>query len=341
MTLQDLFSATRFLSLRFLPSGFFLALLFLAVPAGTGVAEEAKVVDRIVAVVNDDIVVLQDVDKLLGPMQTEILKAGYSREQMDSLLSRMRQQAINQLIDEKLIKQAAIELEVKVEDAEVQNAEARIKEGNNFTDEDLRSALEKEGMSVETFRSQLKDQILASKLENIEVGSRIVLTKEDVTEYYNQNVKKYLGEKIYHLRNILIKAPRTESSVEKKAVDDKIERILSEFKAGEPFESLAKQYSESPFAHEGGELGKFKLTDLSPNLQAAVEPLSPGEITPALETSEGYQILYVQEILQKPDTPLETVYGEIENTLYEEQYKTKKKAWTESLRENAHIKIIE
>ncbi len=341
MTYRHLFSRIRYASLRSLPGGLSLVLMLLVFHPVISLAEQTEVVDRIVAVVNDDIVVLQDIDKLLGPMKSEILKAGYSPEQMNNMLSKMRQQAIDQLINEKLIKQAAIEYELTVEHAEIDESIERIKEGNNFTDEQLEAALKEQNMTIETFRSQLLDQILTSKLENIEVGSRIVITKEDVTEYYNQHADEYLGEKTYHLKNILIKTPQTGSDAEKEAVDNKIQLIQSKFNAGKSFGSLAKQYSESPFAGEGGELGKFRLNDLSPNLKAAVEPLSPGEVTPPLATSEGYQILYVDEIIQKPDTPLESVYDEIENKLYEEQYNAKKKAWTEKLRKDAHIRIIE
>lgn len=341
MTFRHLFSTVRCFFFRCLLGGLSLGLLCIVIQLGTCLAEETEVVDRIVAVVNDDIVVLQEIDKLLQPKQTEIQTAGYSPEQMRSILSDLRQSAINQLVDQKLIDQAALEYELTVEKAEIDASLARIKESNNFTDEQLREALEQEGLSIGSFRTQLKQQILASRLENIEVESRIVITKEDVTEYFNMNADKYQGEKTYHLRNILIKAPRIGSDAEEKSVESKIQRIFSELKAGKSFENLARQYSESPFASEGGELGKFRLNDLSPNLQAAVEPLSPGEVTPALETSEGYQILFLQEIFQKSDTPLESVYGEIEEKLYETQYKDKKQAWTERLRKNAHIKIIE
>jgi peptidyl-prolyl cis-trans isomerase SurA len=341
MTFRHLFSATRCFFFGCLSVGLSLGLLCLAIPPGACLAEEAEVVDRIVAVVNDDIVVLQEIDKLLQPLQTQIQTAGYPPDKMRSMLFGMRQDVINQLIDQKLINQAALEYKLKIEEAEIDDAVTRIKEANNFTDEQLRKAVEQEGISMGSLRSQLKEQILSSKLENIEVRSRIVITKEDITEYYNKNTDKYRGEKTYHLRNILIKAPPIGSDEEKKSVESKIQQILSEFKAGKSFESLARQYSESPFADEGGELGKFKLNDLSPNLQTAIEPLSPGEVTPALDTSEGYQILFLQEIIQKPDTPLESVYNEIEEKLFEERYKAKRQVWTESLRKNAHIKIIE
>jgi peptidyl-prolyl cis-trans isomerase SurA len=341
MTISDLFSKTRCFFIRCLSGGLALGLLCLMIPKGICLAEEPEVVDRIVAVVNDDIVVLQEIDKLLEPLKTRIQTAGYPPEQMRSLLFQGRQRIINQLIDEKLINQAAVEHELVVEPKEIDEAIERIKEANQFSDEQLRQAVEQEGINMATLRAQLKDQILASRLENIEVRSKIVITKEDVTDYYNKNADKYRGEKTYHLRNILIKAPETGSDAEKKAVDDKIQQIFTELKSGTSFEDVAKKYSESPFASEGGELGKFKLNDLSPNLRAAIEPLSAGEMTAALETSEGYQILFVQEILQEPGTSLESAYSNIEEQLFEEEYKAKKRAWTESLRKNAHIKIIE
>lgn len=341
MTLHDTLLKAFGHSFRIALGFLSLGLICMGAMPQSSLANSPEVVDRIVAVVNDDIIVLQDVDKLLQPLQAQIQTAGYSDEQKHSMLLEMRQKAIDQLVDQKLIDQSAQEFGVKVEEAEIDASLERIKQQNQLTDEQLQETLKKEGLSLESLRDQLKQQILASRLENYEVRSKIVITKEDVTEYYKQNADKYKGEKTYHLRNILIKSPQTDDPAGKKAVEDKLTKIFAEFKAGKSFETLARQYSESQYADEGGELGKFRLDDLSPNLRAAIEPLSPGGVTPALETSDGYQIIFVQEILQKPGKSLDSAYKEIEDKLFEEQYKKKREAWIENLRKAAHIKIIE
>ncbi len=306
------------------------------------VASAAEVVDRIVAVVNDDIIVLQDVNSLLKSLKEQIDTAGYSEEEKSNMLSQMRQSVINQLINRKLIAQAAKQYDwLTVSDAEIDAQVENIKKEKNLTDEQLQEALKKEGLTMKDLRDQLKESALASALENYEVRSKIVITKEDVTQYYNDHPEKYKGVTTYHLRNIFIKSSASDSDAEKEAAKAKLAEIFSKLKAGESFDSLARKYSESNYANEGGELGNFKLSDLSPNLRAAIEPLSAGQYTQALETSDGYQILYVQDVNKGSDISLDSVYTDIENELFNEQYTEKRKAWIEGLRENAHIKIIQ
>jgi peptidyl-prolyl cis-trans isomerase SurA len=187
----------------------------------------------------------------------------------------------------------------------------------------------------------MKESSLASSLENYEVTSKIVITKADITQYYNQNPDKYSGQTTYHLRNIFINAPASDSAAEQAAVEAKLAKISEEFASGESFENLARKYSETAYANEGGELGNFKLEDLTPSFSSAIEPLSPGEATQPIKTSEGYQILFVQEIHKESDVPLESVYSEIENELRQQQKAERSEAWIKGLREKAHIKIIE
>lgn len=306
------------------------------------VAGAAEVVDRIVAVVNDEIIVLQEVNSLLKSMEEQIETAGYSEEEKRRILENAREAYINEQVDQKLIVQAAKEVEwLEVGDAEIDAQIENIKEENNFTDEQFLEALEQQGLTMEELRTQLKDSTLAQSLVNYEVSSKIVITKADVTQYYNEHPEKYQGKTTYHLRNIFIKAPASDTAGAKETVQNKLSQIFTELEAGESFESIARKYSESAYAGEGGELGNFELDDLSQNLRAAIQPLSPGEHTQALETSDGYQILYVQEIKTESNIPLDSVYSEIEDELYRQQYSERRQAWIEGLRENAHIKILQ
>jgi len=328
-------------SLRFFSGVLFLMMGILStfqVPGATA----AEVVDRIVAVVNDEIIVLQDVKGLLTSLQQQIETAGLSEQEKQNILSEKRESLIKELVNRKLIVQAAREYEwITVTDAEIDASVERIKEQNGFTDEQLAQALEKEGLTLEQLRVQLRESSLSNKLENYEVRSKIVITKEDVTQYYNEHADQYGGKTTYHLRNIFIKTPASESTADKEATTAKLDKIIAEFEAGTSFEELARKYSDSAYANEGGELGNFELSDLSENLRAAIEPLSPGEITRPLETSDGYQILFVQEIHKESNTPLESVYSDIETELFKERYQERWQAWIEGLRENAHIKIIQ
>jgi peptidyl-prolyl cis-trans isomerase SurA len=337
-----LFAKSPVLNFRQVANALSLALFCLVVSPGALAGAEAEVVDRIVAVVNDEIIVLQEVDSLVQGLRQNLDASAYSNEEKQRILADMRQSVIDTLVNRKLIVQAAKELEwLTVSESEVDSTLQRYMQQNNLTEEQLREGLKAEGLTIEDFRTQMKESSLSSSLENYEVASKIVITREDVKQYYSQNTDKYSGRTTYHLRNIYISAPSAGNTRETQAVENKLAQISAGIEAGEPFENLARKFSESAYASEGGELGNLELKDLTPTLRDAIEPLSPGEATPPIETGDGYQILYVQDIHKESDVPMESVYSEIEKELYNQQYSEKQQSWIEGLREKAHIKIID
>jgi peptidyl-prolyl cis-trans isomerase SurA len=332
---------------RFLTGIFLLVMVSVFSPFQLSTATAAEVVDRIVAVVNDEIIVLQDVKSQLTSLQQDIETRGLSEQDKEKLLSEERENLIKYLVNRKLIVQAAREYGqeygagITVSEEEIDASVARVREQYNLTEEQFEEALEGQGLTMEQYRTLMEEEALYNKIEYYEVRSKIVVTKNDITQYYQEHADQYQGKTTYHLRNILIKAPAAGSDTDDSAVKAKLEKIFSEFAAGTSFGDLARKYSDSAYADEGGELGNFELSDLSQNLRTAIEPLSPGETTDALETSDGYQILYVEEIHKDSDTPLDSVYSDIENELFQQRYLEKKQAWIDDLRENAHIKIIQ
>ena len=119
-----------------------------------------------------------------------------------------------------------------------------------------------------------------------------------------------------------------------------MEAVIEKLKTGASFESLAREYSQSPLAKEGGNLGAFKLTSLSPQIQSAIQNLKKGGHTPILDTDQGFQILYVEDILNEKGKTLEEVSREIREALYKEIVDRQFMKWLEGLRKSSHIKII-
>jgi len=333
---------TPVLNLCCVVGALFLGLACFSMPVRAQVLGEAEVVDRIIAVVNDEIIVLQEVNSLMRPLKAQLETSPYPDEEKQRMVSDMLQTIINQLVNRKLMVQAAMEVEwLTISDEEVDADMQRYMQQSNTSEAQLREELAKEGLTISDLRTQMRDSSLSSALENFEISSKIVITREDVLQHYNEQSDKYSGQTTYHLRNIFISASNAGTASGKAALEEKMAKISEAIAAGESFEDLAREYSQSAYADEGGELGNFKLEDLSPNLRAAVEPLSPGEATQPLATGDGYQILFVQEIHKESDVPLESVYSEIEDEIYQQQHTERREAWVKELRENAHIKIIE
>ncbi|MFH0728629.1 MAG: SurA N-terminal domain-containing protein [Pseudomonadota bacterium] len=300
------------------------------------VSAESQIVDRIVAVVNDEIIVFQDLNKMLDPVMENMRKSGQPPEKVKEFLYEKRKQLLEMLIGQKLILQESKLFTITVEEKEVDGAIERMKASNQLTDETLREALKNQGTTMQEFRASFREQILLNRMEQIEVRSKIVVTKEDVKAYYDAHPDQYQGNSQYRLRHLMIAAP----TPEREAARQKIEAARAALTAGTPFTEVVKQYADRQFADRDGELGLFLLNDLSPRLKGMVEKLAAGQSTPILETDQGYQIIHLEEIVQTGTTPLEKVADDIEEALMKEAFRKKKQDWLEGLRKRAHIKII-
>ncbi|MBW1894401.1 MAG: peptidylprolyl isomerase, partial [Deltaproteobacteria bacterium] len=205
-------------------------------------------------------------------------------------------------------------------------------------DETLRKMLAEQGMTLDQYRSKMKEQILRAKLIDYKVKSKIIITKEDIESYYNDHHKEYSGTSKYHLRNIIMKT--SDFSEGKQQVFERMETILLRLKQGEAFADLAMTYSESPIAENGGDIGLFKLDDLVNNIRDSVEKIKPGEFTEIIDTDLGYQIFYLEEIVTTEGVTLEKATPSIEEKLYKQELENKFKAWISDLKEEAHIQLI-
>lgn len=304
-------------------------------------SKSAEVVDRIVAVVNDDIITLIELNSSLKPYSEKIRSLGYPLEKEQQLLFKVRKDMLDRLINQKIEDQEIKRSKVEISEEQIDKTIEKIKDTNYLTDEQLRAALARDGLTMEEYRKKIKSQILRTRLVNLKVKSKIVITKEDVKAYYEKHIEEYGGKQKYHLRNIIMKVPLFSGIKEKLEVKARMDEILEKLNAGESFEVLAAKYSESPTASDGGNLGEFEFDLLSPQLQKAIGNIKPGEFTPVIDTDQGYQIFFLEEILSTQGKTLEEVTPEITNKLFNESVDEKYRAWIGDLRKQSVIKIIQ
>jgi peptidyl-prolyl cis-trans isomerase SurA len=304
-------------------------------------AKSAETVDRIVAVVNDDVITLTELNTLIKPYIEKIRTLGYLPEKEKQMIFKVRDSMLHRLIDEKIEDQEIKREKVEISEHQIDQTIERIKEANYYTDEDLRAGLAKDGLTMDEYRKRIREQMLRTRLVDFNVRSKIVITKEDIKAYYEKNLDKYGGNQKYHLRNIIMTVPTFADSNKRLEIKAKMDEIFEKLKAGQSFESLAKKYSESPGASDGGDLGLFEFDSLSPTLQKAIKEIKPGGFTPVLDTDQGYQIFFLEKIVKTSGKPLESVSSEIERILYDQSVDKKFRAWIEGLRKQAVIKIIE
>ncbi|MEW6671494.1 MAG: SurA N-terminal domain-containing protein [Thermodesulfobacteriota bacterium] len=308
---------------------------------GSAICHGAEIVDRIVVVVNDEIITLNELNQTIKPYVNRIHSMGYPPEKEAEVLAKLQKDFLDRLIDQKLTDQEIKKAKLAVSDEELDSTLQKIKEKNFYSDADFRKALAEDGMSLEEYRNNMKEQILRSRLVNREVKSKVVITEQDVKDYYEAHSEEYGREQKYHLRNIIMRLSQTAGEVEKQDTLRRMAGVLEKLQNGESFEQLARRYSESNLAAEGGDLGFFKLQALSPQLQEALRGLRTGDVTPVLETDQGYQIFYIQEIQVIPGKPLSEVSAGIQEKLYADIVEKRFKQWLEELRKRSHVKMIE
>lgn len=306
----------------------------------------AELVDRVVAVVNDDVITMSEVNEE-GRGFFQKISEQVSGEELAAALRRAREEVLDGLIDKKLIAQEAVKQKLDVSKEEVDAALKQMSESNRMTPEQFQAQVRSMGMTDDVYRDNLRTQILQSKLMNKEVRSKIIITEDMVLDYYDTNYAKQVEQGGYYLLQMGFTWKKNGVPSEnvgkevRESTRKRAEQVHRMAAAGQDFATLARKFSELPSAKDGGNIGTFQREDMADYMQRAVLPLKPGELSPVVETPDGYQffkLLSSQEggiVLQ---APLEGVKEEIKGLLYEEKLKEALAVWVKGLKESAYIK---
>jgi peptidyl-prolyl cis-trans isomerase SurA len=307
---------------------------------------QANIIDSCVAVVNDDVITLSEVNEAGKPMFQRVAEQ-VPPEQLAEALKQARQTVIEKLIEKRLLVQQAEQMQISVSDEDVDRALAQILERNSTTMEQFKSELARMGVDEQQYRENLRDQLLGSKLINYEVRSKVIVPEERIIDYYDQHYTEQVGAGGYYILQIgvtLDKEGMPADPVEaKEAARKKAERILSLAMGGQDFKQLARQYSDLPSAVDGGDIGAFQKDEMAEYMRDAVTSLKPGEISPVVESPNGYmlfKLLSSQEGKIITKVPYDSVKEEIRNTLYQQEMEKRYDTWLEEIRSQAYIKIL-
>jgi peptidyl-prolyl cis-trans isomerase SurA len=304
-------------------------------------------VDRVVAVVNNDVITLSELDKT-GKEFFARIKAKAPEAEMKRAMEKAREEVLSSLIDKTIVRQHAEKLAIKVTDEEIDRAIDQILAQNNATIEDFRSELAAMNIFEQEYRENIRDQILQSKLISLEVRSRIVIIEDDIQQYYQTEYTQEKGESGYHIlqmgftwRNSIT---LTEAGFDTKdAAREKAEEIRARVLEGESFNSLAQSYSNLPSAADGGDIGMFKKDEMAGHMKDVILTMKPGEISPIVETGNAFQFFKLLSLREGDivvKAPYEAVREEIRDILYRQEMEENYKNWVKTLRDEAYINIL-
>jgi peptidyl-prolyl cis-trans isomerase SurA len=309
-----------------------LFIIFLVIFVLTANAHSKEVVDRIVAIVNDDIITLSDLKIQLRLYENQIKAKRLPASKEKALLYKVRSQLLDNLINQKLTDQEAKKAKISVSKSEIDKTIERMKEANSLTQEGLIKAIKKEGLTLTEYRKQVKDQILRPRIINYKVRSKIIITDVEIKNDYNKNRSKYAGLKKYDLKHILLK-----SSPENKKL---MVTLLKKLRSGVSFDTISKKHSKSPLVKRGGRLGLINVEDLPDNLKKVIYKTKEHGYSDVVETRQGLQIFYVTKIDIALGKTIATATPEISKKLYNQKIEAQYKIWLRGLKKEAHIRII-
>ncbi|MGD9976065.1 MAG: SurA N-terminal domain-containing protein [Desulfatirhabdiaceae bacterium] len=301
----------------------------------------AEVVDRIVAIVNNDVISLIELNEALKPYMEKVMAANYGPEKEKQMIFKIREEVLNQLIDQKLTDQEIARYKLNVNEKEIDQSIERIKQVNSITDEQFRAALAREGLSMETYRQKMREQLLRANLLNREVKSKIVITREEIKTYYDSNPDLYGVEQQYYLKSFFLKPPPSSTEQTHSVNQDAMNELLIQLRAGQNPDDLVKSFQARGIGVQYLDLGLFKLDSLSPDIQTALRGMAVHEYSNVIETDQGLQIFYLQDIVKTAGKTLEQATPEIESKLYKEIVDDKFSKWLDELRKRSHIQIIQ
>lgn len=265
-------------------------LLGVALLAATAHAE-VRPLDRVVAIVDNDVVMQSQLDARLREVQQTIAKRGGALPP-EHVLS---QQVLERLIIENIQLQIGDRSGIRITDEELNQAMGTIAQRNGMSLEQFRQALSRDGLSYTDARDQVRREMIISRVRQRRVAERIQVTDQEVQNFLASDLGKAQLSEEYRLANILIPVSEGASSTEIQAADRQSQELYQQLQQGADFAQLAVARSASENALEGGEMGWRKAGQLPPPFDTMLSSLQPGQVTEPVRTPGGFIILKLME----------------------------------------------
>jgi peptidyl-prolyl cis-trans isomerase SurA len=298
----------------------------------------AEVCNRVVAVVNNEVITLYELNNRMKEMTGVPVEELMQKN--EAMYRDARQKILEVLIDEKIAQAKIKELRIQVSERQVDNFLEKLKRDNQLTQEDLVAGLEKEGLSYEKYRERIRRDIERSQLIEYEVRSKIIIRDEAIQKYYEGHKGTFgVAEKV-HLAGIFLMRKNVKSEEEMRELYRKAQDISAKLKAGADFGQMAGTYSEGPGAKQGGDLGQFTVEHLEAGLKSVVEALPEGGVSDPLVRPNGIQIIKVVKKQTGKIRSLEEMKEAIFEILYREEVNRRYQIWIKELRDSAYTRVI-
>jgi peptidyl-prolyl cis-trans isomerase SurA len=299
---------------------------------------QGAVANRIVAIVNDEVITLSELNDAFEPYQAQIEEA-LAGEAREKTLSENKLMLLNRMIDNLLLEQESRKSGITVREEDVTGAIKDLLEKKKLSQNDFLKALMREGTTLEAYRKGLRAQLMRMRLIRREIQSKVAVTDEEIGEYYRKHREDYEGKEAVRLKQIILLLPKGENQDLKDKLRAAAEAIHQRLLAGEPFDLLSAQNSQGPAAAAGGDIGYIEKGVILPEVEEAAFSLALNQISGVIESPVGFHIL---QMIDRRGAGLKTIASvreEIREKIDLEKGDKRFGEWMEDLRKKSHIEI--
>ncbi len=305
---------------RCLVLGGMVALLLLLVNATF-----AKTVNRIVAVVNGEIITMYDLQKEMG---NPLLQRQNQQLQSRQGSAAQRKKVLTSMVNHELFEQEAERLEITVSDVEVENQIDQIMKERDLSKQELEETLEQSGMTMEGFEEKLRQDIKINRLLSSMVRQKVVVSDEEIKAFYEKHQEQYVTPKRLHIRIILHPSQQ------------KLRALKQRIEQGEiSFAEAARKHSRGPGAEQGGDLGLVNWKDLGSTWKEQIEPLNPGDLSRVFSTQGNAALLKLESLHSSSSQQLSKVRDEIRQKIFSKKLKQRYQEYVQELRSKAVLDV--
>lgn len=249
------------------------------------------VLDRIVAVVNDEVITRYDLEERIRIAIRQLRQQGTPLPPRQAL----EKQLLDRMVTDRVQLQFAKETGLRVDDTELDRAISRIAQENKLAPQELRQLLEKDGVPFARFREDIRSEIVMVRLREREVDNKLVVTEGEIDNFLSLQSAQEGAHDEYNLSHILVVVPENASPEQIQARRDRAEQVYAQLKSGADFRQVAAAFSEAPDALQGGMMGWRQASRLPTLFTDALKSLRGGELSPILRSANGFHILKLNE----------------------------------------------
>ncbi|MFP4598241.1 MAG: peptidylprolyl isomerase [Persicimonas sp.] len=298
----------------------------------------AELVDRIVARINNQIITYHELKQATTPY---LLQNGMEPSALDDPQQREEifDEVLDELVDRRLLLQEADKLDLSVSDQEVDQWLAYTREQQGLDEQQFRQTIQQYGMSYETYREMIRQNLLKLRIVKVKVGSQVKVSEEEVEKAYSERFGDAGGQsKNIDVRHVLVR-PADNSDAEIARAKRDAEAAREMIRSGQSFEEVAEAHSDGPSNDQGGYLGSFGRGELDPQFEEAAFDLEEGELSEVVRTQFGFHVIQVTGVSYKADNNATERKEQLRAQLQQEAVERQLQAYLQNLRARSFVDV--